>query len=527
MIKAAVSAAFLIAGGVAVAASLSHQPGADDAVTVVDAPRPALSVTATATSTAASTNWTECAREDEVCAVMGPVLVRYGAGNSMVIKEVGGQFRCSNAEFGDPAYGVAKSCSYVTAPTASEWVPCAGEGQTCRVPASTLVRYGAGGRFAYKDASGSIACGNQTFGDPAWGMVKTCAYRAVPSRPVVAPPPFGLYVGNPDGNSPAAMAQFQTRWDASVRQLNRSPQFFGTFTDFSKEWKDWPANASWFAWSFKQSGRGANLKPVIGIKLSTTAYWNRQADAFREIIAGRHDQTYRDVVTAWRDAGYKELRFRISYEFNGSFMPDNFGSDAETLDLWRRAFARVADVMHAVPDVKVIVVWNPVNINHSANSVADAYPGDRYVDVIASDIYSTLYPFGFHDWSGGADAKTLAEWAANPANRKHFWDHPGGTPWSTDGRGWGIVQALAFATLHKKPFAVSETGVGGDNITNGLADDPVFPAHLRTRLDEFVTAGGTIDHVIIWDYDASDGAWRFTDVPSKTATARAWTAFVN
>ncbi|MBB4152259.1 hypothetical protein GGQ80_000135 [Sphingomonas jinjuensis] len=338
--------------------------------------------------------------------------------------------------------------------------------------------------------------------------------------------PYGLYVGNPNGNDGNAMAWFQSQWDASVKQLQRQPQFFGTFTDYSQDWSQWKSNAGWFAWSFNQSQRVAGMKPVIGIKLSTNAYWNRQADAFREIIAGQHDQTYRDVVTAWRDAGYSELRLRISYEFNGNFMPDNFGNTPEMLDLWKRAFAHVADVMHAVPNVKVLVVWNPTNINWAGNSIAGAYPGDQYVDVIASDVYSTMYPLSLRDWSTNRDAANLTEWMANSANRIHYWDHPGATQWTTDGAGWGMVQALDFALAHRKPFGISETGVGGDNIKTGLSDDPEFPAYLRNRLAGFVDKGGTIDHVIIWDYNASDGAWRFTGVADKTKTAAAWTAFL-
>ena len=339
--------------------------------------------------------------------------------------------------------------------------------------------------------------------------------------------PFGLYVGNPNGNDAAAMSQFRSDWDASVGQLKQVPQFFGTFTDYGQDWSQWPSNAAWFAWSFNQSGRVAGMKPVIGIKLATNAYWNRQADAFREIIAGQHDQVYRDVVAAWRDAGYLELRFRISYEFDGNFMPDNFGSDAAMLELWRRAFAHVADVMHAVPGVKVLVVWNPADINWAGNPVADAYPGDAYVDVIASDLYSALYPLSLHDWSGGPDAATPAAWALNPANRIHFWDHPGASEWSNDSSGWGLVQGLALALAHHKPFALGETGVGSTDAKTGPADDPQMPAYLRARLSDFVAQGGVIDHVIIWDYDAGDGKWRFTGVPAKAATAAAWTAFVD
>lgn len=357
-------------------------------------------------------------------------------------------------------------------------------------------------------------------------LVAALLLSALPAR-AAAPPPYGLYVGNPNGNDPKEMKRFQADWDASVRQLGRPPAFFGAFVDFGQDWDRWPSNASWGAWSWMQSGRAKGLKPVVGVKLSTNAYWNRQADAFREVIAGKHDQVYRGVVAGWRDAGFPELRFRISYEFDGGFMPDNFGNDPETLDLWKRAFAHVADVMHAVPGVRVLVVWNPADINWAAHPVQDAYPGDRYVDVIASDIYSSLYPHGFRDWSGGPDAPDLMSWARSDANRIHFWDYPGATQWSQTGGGWGLVQALDLALAHHKPFAVSESGVGGDNAKTGPSDDPVFPAYLADRLAGFVARGGTLDHVIIWDYDAGDGAWRFTGVPAKAATAAAWTAFVN
>ncbi len=353
------------------------------------------------------------------------------------------------------------------------------------------------------------------------------AALSLPSNaPASTPVPVGLYVGNPNGNDNTAMGKFQSDWDASVRQLQQQPQFFGTFTDFSQDWSQWPGNAGWTAWSFNRSGRGAGLKPVIGIKLSTNAYWGHQADAFREIIAGQHDQVYRDVVTNWRSNGYTELRFRISYEFDGNFMPDNFGGDTATLALWRQAFAHVADVMHAVPGVKVLIVWNPADINWAANSVADAYPGDAYVDVVASDIYSVLYPVSLHDWSGGPDAPGMQVWMQSAANRVHFWDYPGANQWTTYGSGWGLVQALNFALTHHKPFGVSETGVGGDNVKIGLVDDPQFPAYLRNRLGGFVAQGGVVDHVIVWDYDAGDGKWRFTGVPAKAATAAAWTAAV-
>ncbi len=64
-------------------------------------------------------------------------------------------------------------------PPGSDWTPCATEGQTCTFTGQRLVRYGAGGNFAYRTATGSIACDNAAFGqDPAQNETKECAHAA-------------------------------------------------------------------------------------------------------------------------------------------------------------------------------------------------------------------------------------------------------------------------------------------------------------------------------------------------------------
>ena len=62
----------------------------------------------------------------------------------------------------------------VTAPT---WARCSGEGGTCSFTGTRQVRYGANGVFATKSATGAIACSNDVFGDPIWGVVKSCDYQ--------------------------------------------------------------------------------------------------------------------------------------------------------------------------------------------------------------------------------------------------------------------------------------------------------------------------------------------------------------
>jgi hypothetical protein len=56
------------------------------------------------------------------------------------------------------------------------WVQCASEGGTCSYSGTRQVRYGISGRYAYKSLTGPVGCNNSTFGDPAYGYAKTCAY---------------------------------------------------------------------------------------------------------------------------------------------------------------------------------------------------------------------------------------------------------------------------------------------------------------------------------------------------------------
>ena len=70
---------------------------------------PAPAPTAPATN---DTAWTACAAEGGTCSITGTHQVRYGANGYYVTKTVTGPVACTNAVFGDPAYRIAKSCSY-------------------------------------------------------------------------------------------------------------------------------------------------------------------------------------------------------------------------------------------------------------------------------------------------------------------------------------------------------------------------------------------------------------------------------
>jgi parallel beta-helix repeat protein len=131
----------------------------------------AFVLTAPASASAQSTDWTFCAAEGGSCSFSGTTQVRYGASGAYVYETLTDGTPCTNAVFGDPAPGIAKSCAV----TSSEWAFCTTEGSFCAFSGTKDVRYGANGVYVYKAATDGIACSNSVFGDPAPNVPKQCA----------------------------------------------------------------------------------------------------------------------------------------------------------------------------------------------------------------------------------------------------------------------------------------------------------------------------------------------------------------
>jgi len=143
--------------------------------------------TPTPTPTPTPSAWTTCANENATCGFSGTREVRYGAGNSWVVKVFTNNVQCSNAVFGDPIEGTVKTCSYAgtasSAPTPAPttpvtWTACAAENGTCSFTGTRDVRYGVPGAYATKAFTTRTACTNAVFGDPIEGTVKSCSYSS-------------------------------------------------------------------------------------------------------------------------------------------------------------------------------------------------------------------------------------------------------------------------------------------------------------------------------------------------------------
>ncbi|MFL5812717.1 MAG: hypothetical protein ACJ763_04000 [Bdellovibrionia bacterium] len=171
--------------------------------TATPTPTPTATSSPSPSPTATGSNWVKCASESGTCTFNGTHTVRYGAGSSWTTKTATGSIACNNSVFGDPIVGTAKECDVdmssttpsptptatatpTPTPTAtatpspsptstgSNWVKCAAENGTCTFNGTYTIRYGTGTSWTTKVATGSIACSNSTFGDPAYGYTKEC-----------------------------------------------------------------------------------------------------------------------------------------------------------------------------------------------------------------------------------------------------------------------------------------------------------------------------------------------------------------
>ncbi|QXQ07584.1 hypothetical protein KX816_06075 [Sphingosinicellaceae bacterium] len=351
----------------------------------------------------------------------------------------------------------------------------------------------------------------------------------------------GVYVGGPNGNDPKAMARFKHDFDAHIAALNgRRPKFFNTFTDFGQPTAAWISSANWGAWSAKQSGRDylaaeSGMIPLVGVPLaSNTGGWGKVDTFYQEIIAGKYDAIYAGIVDAWAGQGYKTVDFRIAYEMNGNFMPwapGNSKAPAARAN-FVAAFRHVADIIHArakEKHIRAYIHWNPCAINDTSFDVQSLYPGDAYVDVISTDLYSPMYPLDLTDWSTGGTRQlgSKQEWADILANRVHYWHYPNASARIKQPKlgnwGWSLEQTIAMAKLHNKPIGFDEAGSGAAKGALGRDDEPEYPRFLAQQIARIEALGITVRNVNIWDTRLGDGDWEFK-TGRKPLAAKVWAA---
>jgi Glycosyl hydrolase family 26 len=147
-----------------------------------------------------------------------------------------------------------------------------------------------------------------------------------------------------------------------------------------------------------------------------------------QINAGQADACLRNVARRARAYG-RRVFWRMYWEFNGSWYSWS-GTGQRFIDAWRRTVS----IFRAERATNLVWVWSPDEGWYNAN-MTPSYPGDSYVDWVASDGYNWNAP----------DA-----WC---------WRHPG---WCWFGEifhaGPTPGESVETDFRHRKPYMVGETG---------------------------------------------------------------------
>jgi hypothetical protein len=384
----------------------------------------------------------------------------------------------------------------------------------------------------------------------------------------------GFYIKNvtPSIGAPA--------YQAFVSTVQHQPNVTAVFIDYRDPIvnpagdKHWSKNAAWSASNLARlcspeylnrvdaAGR-PGIIPIVSIGLTDdpTAfqmalpvghpergkYHEGAAVAMMQDIAnGKYDlddtangryRVWPAIFDAYRNNGFAKLYLRIGWEQNGTWYGWRVRNEA-TRAAYLAAWRHIADLAHAYAAANAMVietVWSP-SASYANYGVSEeaSYPGDAHVDIVGPDAYSPIWNVtrdssntGYYDWSSGRSV-TLAEWLANPINRRRIWDYPASDYWNQT-RGWGLPAAMAFARVHNKRFALSETGTGNQGVNTsggGPIDEGDFPRYLAERLAGAIAQGLRVEFIDVWAEPSGPDKLSFLS-GARPLEAVAWRELMN
>ena len=118
------------------------------------------------------------------------------------------------------------------------------------------------------------------------------------------------------------------------------------------------------------------------------------------IVNGDYDvyiDHFADKIKTYSDT----VIIRFMHEFEGNWYPWSLSENNHDPELYKSAYRRVVDRFRARGATKVKWMWC-VNSDYfpylSWNWIVPAYPGDNYVDIVATDIYNNHYPPALPWW---------------------------------------------------------------------------------------------------------------------------------
>jgi hypothetical protein len=272
--------------------------------------------------------------------------------------------------------------------------------------------------------------------------------------------------------------------------------------------------------------KGTSYKMVWGVPMipcgSSATQCPTKVDDYNLAASGGANSYYQTLAKNLVAAGFGSSYIRIGWEFNASWMGwsvcDQSGNG---LTSWAKdfvpTFKNMVNSMRSVSGANFKFIWNPlVSSNTSCGSdgkLENFYPGDKYVDMVALDIY---------DGVGQPVKSDSARWK-DLVNGVNGGNWTSTTPESINGtkfKGYGLDWLTAFGKEHDKLVSIPEWGLDSSSLQGGGGDD----AYFVTQMASWIKANAS-GPAIFWNYGA-DGNLAL-DIPDYTnaKTPKATAAF--
>jgi Glycosyl hydrolase family 26 len=295
-------------------------------------------------------------------------------------------------------------------------------------------------------------------GGTATGASAAVATNPVPMQRLLPPAPGGVYLG-------AHSVGLETR-DGEVLAWGKSR---GRTVRIAHWYQHWLTGQTRFRpdWATRVARQGA-VPMITWEPWKSYAGRKRRADQpavrLARIAGGHYDRYIRSwgrSVAAYRGP----VMIRLMHEMNGTWYPWGLRVNGNTPALYRAAFRHVHRIFDRQGARNVSWVWSINNLNPGADTtdIAAAYPGDRYVDWVATSGFNWGDAFSWSDWR---DADAL------------------------------FRPSFDFLGGFHKPIMISEigtTGIGGDR-----------PAWIPATISRLRTAYPNLS-ALVW-YSAIDGS---------------------
>jgi hypothetical protein len=241
----------------------------------------------------------------------------------------------------------------------------------------------------------------------------------------------GAYVPSVDPQGMAAFAQ----------ETETSPTIASDYLPSNGGWSGLDGSGGSLGW-LTGPWKGSGYTLSLGVPMFPTGVGASLATG----ATGAYDSYFTTLAQTLVAGGMSNAYLRLGWEFDGSWTAWYAGT-ASAEASFATYFQQIVTAMRSVSGEHFRFVWNPDAgaFTESGYSVAAAYPGNDYVDVIALDTY---------DQSWATPQTPTNAWSSTtlPA----------------------LTAAQKFASAEGKPLAFPEWGVTIRSDGHGLGDDPYY-----------------------------------------------------